>query len=91
MRTTLTLDPDVAQKLKNRMTEQRAPLKTVINDALRRGLAAKPEPKPREPFRVVPHSFGFKPGIDVNKLNQLLDELDAQEFAAKLQVRRKRR
>ena len=90
MRTTLTLDPDVAQKLKNRMAEERAPLKKVINDALRRGLAAKPDPKPKEPFRVVPHSFGFKPGIDVNKLNQLVDELDAQEFASRLRIRRKR-
>lgn len=91
MRTTLTLDPDVTQKLKSRVAEQKAPLKKVINDALRRGLAARPEPKPKAPFRVAPHSFGFKPGIDVTKLNQLLDELDVQEFASKLRVRRKRR
>ncbi|MBI3664848.1 MAG: antitoxin [Acidobacteria bacterium] len=91
MRTTLTLDPDVAQKLKSRMMERKAPFKQVINDALRRGLTAAPPPVRERPFRVVPHSFGFRPGVDVSKLNQLLDELEAQEFAAKMKARRKRR
>jgi hypothetical protein len=33
---------------------------------------------------VIPHSFGFKPGIDLNKLNQLVDELEAEEYIRKM-------
>ena len=65
------------------MAEERASLKQVVNEALRRGLAPEPPPKRKKPFRVVPHSFGFRPGIDVDRLNQLLDELAAREYAAK--------
>jgi hypothetical protein len=82
MRTTLTLDPDVAQRLKSRMAEQKATLKQVVNEALRRGLAAE-QPRPGEPFRVLPHSFGLRPGIDVRRLNQLVDELEVRSFVAK--------
>jgi hypothetical protein len=31
----------------------------------------------------VPHSFGFRPGIGLDKLGQLADELEAEGFAAK--------
>jgi hypothetical protein len=91
MRTTLTLDPDVAQELKVRMTARKTSFKEVVNETLRQGLAVKPKSKPREVFRIVPHSFGFKAGIDVNKLNQLVDELEVQEFVAKQRRNRKAR
>ena len=91
MRTTLTLEPDVARQLKSRMAEQEVSLKELVNDALRRGLSATPASRPKKPFRVASHSFGFKPGIDMSKLNQLLDELEVQEFAAKMQGRKKPR
>ena len=91
MRTTLTLDPDVAQALKVRMTDRKTSFKEVVNETLRQGLAVKPKSKPREVFRVAPHSFGFKAGIDVNKLNQLVDELEVQEFVAKQRRNRKAR
>ncbi len=91
MRTTLTLDPDVALKLKTRMAQQRAPLKEVVNAALRRGLSAEAPSRPRKRFRVEPHSLGLKAGIDAGRLNQLLDELDIEAFAAKTGVRKRRR
>jgi hypothetical protein len=30
-----------------------------------------------------PHAFGFKPGIDPDKLNQLVDELEAEAFVVR--------
>ena len=53
----------------------------VGNGALRvaRGMKGKPTRKPR--FKVEPHSLGFKPGIDTDRLNQLLDELETDEYA----------
>ena len=83
MRTTLTLDPDVTEMLRVRISEEKATMKQVVNEALRRGLSAGPGPRPKKRFRVVPFSLGFQPGIDQDKLNQLVDELEVQEFAAK--------
>jgi hypothetical protein len=82
MRTTLTLEPDVALKLKQRMAEKKLSLKAAVNQALRAGLKAE-ERAPHPPFRVIPHDFGFKPGIDLDKLGQLADELEVEELARK--------
>lgn len=82
MRTTLTLDSDVAMLVKRRIKERGLPLKSVINDALRKGLRQSGM-KTVSAFRVEPHSFKFKPGIDLNKLNQLVDELEVEEYRRK--------
>jgi hypothetical protein len=84
MRTTVTLDPDVAIKLKKRMDDQNLTFKETINQTLRSGLKAAVHEKKRAPFKVIPHSFGFKPGIDLNRLNQLVDELEAEEYVRKM-------
>jgi len=84
MRTTLTLDRDVAERLEKEMRRTGRGLKATINDAIRRGLrmAGKPPRPPR--FEVRPHAFGVKPGIDLDRMNQLVDELEAEEAARKL-------
>jgi RNase adaptor protein for sRNA GlmZ degradation len=84
MRTTLTLDPDVAMQIKRRMADKKLTMKEIVNQALRHGLREVGKEKKRTPFKVIPHSFGFKPGIDQNKLGQLLDQLDAEEFVRKM-------
>ncbi|MGA3187879.1 MAG: antitoxin [Bryobacteraceae bacterium] len=84
MRTTLTLDPDVAMNVKKRMAEKKLTLKETINQALRYGLKEVAKEKKRAPFKVIPHSFGFRPGIDLNRLNQLVDELEAEEYVRKM-------
>jgi hypothetical protein len=79
MRTTLTLDPDVAQRIEQEVRRKGKTLKTVVNEALRAGLGLKQEIRGPKPFRVEPHDFGFNPGIDLDKMNQLVDELEAFE------------
>ena len=83
MRTTLTLEPDVALKLKRKMAAKKLTLKSAVNQALRIGLAAEDAP-PRKPFKVEPHDFGFLPGIDLDKLGQLDDRLEDERIARKL-------
>ena len=34
-------------------------------------------------FKARPHAFNFKPGVDADRLNQLADELEVEEFARK--------
>jgi len=83
MRTTLTIDDDIAQELQNLSHERKSSFRSVVNDVLRRGLMAgqKPPPPP-EPFRVRSAARGFRPGIDLVKLNQLVDEIEVEDFSA---------
>lgn len=84
MRTTLTLEREVAERLRKEIRRTGKGLKATVNEALKRGLgmAGKVERPPR--FQVRPHAFGFKPGIDLDRMNQLADELEAEEGARKL-------
>ena len=79
MRTTLTLDPDVAGRLRQETASGKHSFKQVINDRLRAGLGIIPRKK-QKPFRVAAHSSPYHPGVDPAKLNQLLDEMDAENF-----------
>jgi hypothetical protein len=81
MRTTLTLDPDVAAKLRQEVRRRGATTKTVVNEALRSGLGMHGKAIRPKRFRVQPHSFGFRPGVDLDRLNQLVDELESEDFA----------
>jgi len=84
MRTTLTLDQDVAARLKQLMRTSGQGMKAVVNEGLRRGLGLEGRREAPPRFEVEPHSFGFKPGIDLDRMNQLVDELEAEEVARKL-------
>ena len=80
MRTTLTLDDDLAAALKERARRTDQPFKQVVNDTLRRGLSpvlAEAGPD----YQVRPHHSGFRPGVDPVRLNQLNDSLEAAAFA----------
>ena len=87
MRTTLTIDDDLASCLKREGLRKGMSFKEIVNMALRRGLDSSLAVAP--PSRVVtrPHDYGFKPGIDLDKLNQLADELEAEEFMAPFSAR----
>jgi hypothetical protein len=87
MRTTLTIDDDLAGILKRRSRELGLPFKDVINRTLRAGLGEHAKPRQRTAPKTIPHSFGFRPGIDLDKLNQLVDELEADEYAANQRLR----
>ena len=84
MRTTLTLEPEVAARLKSEVRRTGRPFKTVVNEALKRGLGLMGKPTRPPRFEVRPHAFGFRPGVDLDRLNQVADELDAEDAARKL-------
>jgi hypothetical protein len=60
MRTTLTLDEDVAAALERLRKKTRMSLKEAVNEAMRRGLAqmARSGGAPREPYRTPSVSLG---------------------------------
>jgi hypothetical protein len=83
MRTTLTLDDDLAGLLKQRAQELGVPFKEAVNRAIRIGLGDAAQTRPHPAPKTIPHSFGFRPGVDLDKLGQLADELEAEAFAEK--------
>ncbi len=81
MRTTLTLDPDVTALLREELERTRLPLKSIVNRAIRLGLRRAPGAEEVAPYRTRPHSFGLRPGFDIDRASQIADELETLEFA----------
>ncbi len=84
MPTTLTLDDDVARLLTAAAQQKGQPMTEVATNLLRAALG-KPAPvsAPTEPYRIHPHHGTFAPGVPLNKLNRLADELDTEDFLAR--------
>lgn len=76
MRTTLTLDEDVAAKLKAEVRRTGRSWKEVVNETLRLGLLAKRSAKPREPFRIQARAWGVRPGLDYDRIAELVDQVE---------------
>lgn len=80
MRTTLTLEADLAKKLRELAHRRGQSFKQTLNEIVRRGLAAQAQRQPQERYQVRPHTGGFRAGIDPGKLNQLVDQLEVEDF-----------
>ncbi|MGO9202412.1 MAG: DUF2191 domain-containing protein [Limisphaerales bacterium] len=79
MRTTLTIDDDLAGILRKKASQQGRSFKEVVNGLLRAGIAATGDPSSRRKhIKVVAKPLGLKAGYDPDKLNQLVDELEVE-------------
>ena len=80
MRTTLTLDDDVAVQLERLRRTRNANLKDLVNEALRRGLRDMGgRSKKRRPFRTRAFHMG-KPLINVDNVAEALAHLEGEAF-----------
>ncbi len=86
MRTTVTLDPDLAARLKALARERDISFKSAINSAIRAGLGA--EGAPRRPYREVTRDMRRRPGVDLTKALQLATMLEDEEIVRELELRR---
>jgi hypothetical protein len=89
MRTTITLEDQIAKALKNTAHRTGKPFKQVVNETLRAGLrAGEAAGKPR-PYRIKPVSLGgVMPGVDIRQALRLADALEDEEIARKLMSRK---
>ncbi len=77
MRTTLTLDEDVAAKLAADAHRTRKTFKATVNDVLRRGLAVRCPGPLRPPFKVVARDLGrLRPGLTLDNIAELLERVE---------------
>jgi hypothetical protein len=79
MRTTVTLDPDVEQFIREACYKRKVSFKRVLNDALRESLSPKSSAKPE---LMAPRSLGLAPGVDSGRLSELADELEVEGYLA---------
>jgi hypothetical protein len=86
IRTTVTLDPDVAEQLKALARQRNVSFKTALNSAVRAGLAA--ERGGARPFKVEPRPMQLRPGIDLTHALQLAADLEDEEIIRKLELRK---
>lgn len=77
MRTTLTLDEDVAVKLKTEARRAGRPFREVVNETLRRGLLSRlPMAKPSA-FKVKARDVGnLKPGLSLDNVAELIEQVE---------------
>lgn len=75
MRTTLTLDEDVASLLNKEVRRSGESFKQAVNRFLRLGLTASKQPV-RKPFRVKPLNLGLPP---FEKVEELLEYLEGPD------------
>lgn len=89
MRTTLTLDDDVAMALKETAYRTDRSFKVAVNETLRAGLAVMEAPPKSRRYRLKPASLGgVLPGIDLDKALQLADSLEDEGIGRKLELRK---
>lgn len=86
MRTTITLDEDVAAKLKAVTRERGVSFKEAVNSAIRQGVAA--EHTPSRPYRVPSRAMGLRTDVDADKALRLAGELEDAEIVRKLELRK---
>ena len=77
MRTTLTIDDDVAVQLDRLRRKGDLGFKELVNDVLRRGLSEMSAPqKKRRPFRTKPHNGGTCLLTDLNNIEEVISLLE---------------
>jgi hypothetical protein len=80
VRTTLTLDEDVAAKLTSLARRSGRAFREVVNDTLRRGLARPPAPGIREPFTVAARDMGrLRPGLTLDNVADLIERVEGPQ------------
>ena len=80
MRTTLTLDKDVAEQLKTVKVKLKKPIKQLVNDALRLGFEQMQRAPKRKPYRTKPHRMGLRAGFNLDNVGELLSRLEGGNY-----------
>jgi hypothetical protein len=86
MRTTVTLDADVAAKLRTVARQRGVSFKQALNQAVRAGLVGRGRSARR--FKQYTQPMGLRAGLDLDKALRLAAALEDEEIARKLEVRK---
>ena len=79
MRTTLTLDRDVAKAIKNVTRKSGRQFRQVINEAIRDGLNQLAQPPAAKPYRTRARRMGLRPGYNLDNVQELLAQAEGED------------
>lgn len=79
MRTTLTLDKDVAEQVTRLAPALGKPFKQVVNEALRLGLERMQQPAQAKPYRFKPHDMGLRPEINLANIQEVIAHVEGED------------
>jgi hypothetical protein len=80
MRTTVTIEDDLAIAIEELRKREGLSFKNALNQLIRLGVQAKSAPPKTKPYRTPTRALGLKPGIDPTRLNTLVEELETDSF-----------
>jgi len=82
MRTTLTLEPDVAARLERLRATEHNSFKELVNAALRRGLEAleSDDRRPSKPYRTGGWDLGRPRVLSLDDVSEALAQAEGEDF-----------
>ena len=75
----MTLDEDVAQRIKNLAAKLKKPFKVVLNETLRKGLDQVEKPQKRRNYQTIPHEMGLREGLSIDNIQELLAQVESED------------
>jgi hypothetical protein len=76
IRTTITLDEDVMERVQRRARSLGKPFKETLNELLRTGLLAAESRPARRRFRLKPCHMGYRPELNYDDVESLMEYLE---------------
>jgi len=73
IRTTVTLEDDVLERVREESRSRGISFRETLNDLLRSALLNPQAPTPRRPFKVKATSMGYRPGLNYDKAESLIE------------------
>jgi hypothetical protein len=79
MRTTLTLEDDVADRLREESRRSGRSFKETVNEYLRLGLEARRAPRSARRFKIKARPLGVRRGMDYDNVAELLEQIEGPD------------
>jgi hypothetical protein len=78
IRTAVSLDEDVLERVKQESRSRGASFRETLNDLLRAALVKASAPTQRHGFRVKPTHMGYRPGLNFDDVESLLGHAEGE-------------
>lgn len=78
MRTTINISDGILSELRERARLRKRPFREIVEETIQRGLSATPAPSAKQ-VSIQTHHLGIKPAYLGMSLNQLYDQIEAED------------
>ena len=79
IRTTVTLDEDVLDRVKQESKDRGDSFRETLNNLLRFALSNEKVPRERREFKIKPTHMGIVPGLNYDKIGEMLDYAEGED------------